>query len=188
MMVLIVALALLAPAPAAVPPAPPVATTATAAISEAAIGEALKMLDAEEFERQLIEQTDVVVEGMLALQVEQMRKRSEQPIPDKLIAALSQALRDHARDTYKANMPALKRQAAEIYAREFTIEELQRLRVIAGDPVIAKQRARGQALNAQLMMIGVNVMRETEDELEAKIEQVVRNYLKESGLEADDKS
>jgi len=180
------ALALLALAPGPViETAPGIEASGT---NQAAFNEALKMLDADDFDTQLIEQTDVIVEGMLALEIEQLRKQSDQPIPQKLVAVLSQALRDHARDTYKANLPTIRRQAAEIYAREFTVEELQRLREIAGDPAIAKQRAKGQKLNAQLMMLGVNVMRESEGELERKIEQVVVDYLKEEGLKANDKS
>jgi hypothetical protein len=179
---------LLAPGapPAAAQPA--VVKSATQEADPAAVAEALRMLEANQFEKDLLDSTDLMVEGMFAVQIEQLQKKSEEPVPDDLIAAVRQTLRDHARGTMIRRMPEIKRQAADIYAREFTAEELRRLREIAADPVMAKQRAKGQTLNAQLMLVGVTVMRDSEAELEQKLEETLQDYLKKAGLAEDDKS
>ena len=167
-------------------PEPPQA--AVRVIDPAAVNEAIKMLDAGDFEQQILMSTDVAVEGMLAIQIERLQKEAEEPLPDDLIASFRKTLLDHARSTLKRRMPQIKRQSAEIYAREFTVEELRRLREISDDPVMVKSRAKGQALSAQLMMVGVQAMRDSEGELKRKIEQLVQDYVKKAGLETDDKS
>lgn len=167
-------------------PEPPKA--AVQAVDPAAVDEAIKMLESGDFEQQILMSTDVAVEGMLAVQIERVQKEANEPLPDDLVTSFRKTLLDHARSTLKARMPQIKRQSAEIYAREFTVEELRRLREISADPVMVKSRAKGQALSAQLMMVGVRAMRESEGELKQKIEQLVQDYVKKAGLETDDKS
>jgi hypothetical protein len=153
-----------------------------------AIDAALRMLEAQEFDLQVINTIEVMVEGMMAAQIEQLQNNSEEPIPAELLTSFRRTMRDHASGTMKAKMPDMMRQTAEIYAREFTVAELQRLAEIAADPVSVKTRAKGQALSSQLMMVGMNAMRESQDELKVKIEQMVHDYLEKAGLENDEKS
>lgn len=159
-----------------------------AAVDPAPIDEAIKMLEAGDFERQILMTSDVAVEGMLAVQVERLQKELEEPLPDDVIASFRQTLLDHSSSTLNAKMPSIKRQAAEIYAREFTVEELRRLREISADPVMVKSRDKSQTLSAQLMMVGVQAMRDSEGALKQKIEQLVQDYVKEAGLTIDEES
>ena len=162
--------------------------TTVRAADPAAIDAAVRMLEAQDFEAQVVGTTDVMIEGMVAAQIEQLQKASEEELPAELLTSFRDTMRDHATGTMKAKMPTIKRQSAEIYAREFTVAELQRMAEIAADPVMVKSRAKGQALSSQLMMVGMNAMRESQEELKQKLEQVVADYLKKAGLAVDDKS
>lgn len=146
------------------------------------------MLEAGEFEAEVLKSTDVVMEGMLAVATERMQEEAGEPIPEEFLASFRKTLREHASTTMKSKMPHMKRQAAEIYAGEFTVEELRRMREIETDPVIMKARAKSQALSAKLMMVGMQAMRDSESALESKIEQVVHDYLKSAGLLNEEKS
>jgi len=166
----------------------PAAAVPTPAVDPAAVDAAIRMLEAQDFEAQVLGTTDVMVEGMLAAQIEQLQKSVDEPIPEELLASFRETMRSHASGTMKAKMPSIKRQAAEIYAREFTVAELVRMAEIAGDPVMVKTRAKGQALSAQLMLVGMNAMRESQDELKRKLEQIVHDFVEKAGLTTDDKS
>ena len=164
-------------------------TTSTVAVIEpGAVEEAMRMLEADDFEKQVLTSTDVMVEGMLAVQMERLQKASDEPVPEDLLTSFREAMRAHSTETMKQKMPQIKRQAAEIYAREFTVAELRRLREISQDPVMVKSRLKSQTLTAQLMLVGVGAMRDSEAELERKIEQIVEDYVKKAGLLSDEKS
>lgn len=167
---------------------PAVPTTTAQAVDPAAVEEAIRMLDAGEFEAQVLTSTGVVVEGMMAVAIEQQQKNASNPLPEELLASLRTTLLEHASATMKSKMPHMKRQAAEIYAREFTVAELRRMREIETDPVMMKARSKSEKLSAQLMMVGMNAMREAEGDLQAKIEKLVHDYLKSAGLLTEEKS
>ena len=163
-------------------------TVAESSIEQSALAEAERMLDSEDFESQVMGSADVMLEGLLAVQIERLETESEEPPPEELIASFREIMRSHIRGTMKAKMPQMKRQAAEIYAREFTVDELRRMREIAADPVMVKVREKGQTLSAQLMMVGMTAMKASENDLRQKIEQMVADYLKKAGLTVDEKS
>ena len=75
----------------------------------------------------------------------------------------------------------MKRQAAEIYAQEFTRAELIRLRELHSDPVALKARERGKAMQPKLMEIGVTIMRDAQPDLDAKLARLVSDYLAKHG-------
>ncbi len=167
---------------------PETPTTSLQTPDPAAVDAAVLMLEAQDFEAQILSTTDVMIEGMVAVQIEQLQKNSDEPIPADFLTSFRQTMHEHATGTMKAKMPTIKRQAAEIYAREFTVAELRRMAEIAGDPVMVKSRAKGQALSSQLMLVGMNAMRESQEELKQKLEQMVQDYAKKAGLTIDDNS
>ena len=175
-MILFVVALFAAPAPPVVVIAP--AAEAVAPVDPARLAEAVSLLDAEGFEQNVLRSSEMTLEASLAGMTEQLEKMLGDAVPVELVAQLRQAIRDHNRATLKAKLPAMKLDAARLYAREFTRDELVRLRQIGTDPVMVKARERNQILSPQMMMIGIRAMRESQPELDATIKALVAEYLK----------
>jgi hypothetical protein len=180
-------IALAQPSPRPPAPLPPPAVR-TAPVDPARVAEAIRLLDAEGFEEQSLRSADMALELMLASVTEQIQKRTSAPVPEDFLEKWQQTMRDHMNKTMRANMASAKREAAEIYAQEFSREELARLSELAADPVMIKARARNKVMGPKLMMIGVRRMRDAEPELQAKIQQLVADYLRTQGKDAPDRS
>ena len=187
MLAAIVALIALAP-PSSPPSAPSPPPAARAPVDPARVAEAIRLLDAEGFEQETLRAAEMGLELMLASLTEQIQKRTSEPIPEEFLKKWRQTMRDHMNKTMRANMASTKREAAEIYAQEFSREELVRLRELAADPVMVKARDRNKVMGPKLMMIGARGMREAQPELEAKIEELVGEYLRGVGKTSPDHS
>lgn len=174
-MLIAFAAALLAPAAPAVS-APPAASS-SAAVDPAAIAEAMRLLDQEGFEDQVLQSSEMTLDLLLASMASDIQRRSGEPVPEDLFKELEQTIRDHASSTLRANMNEMKQQAAVVYAQEFTREELVRLRELSSDPVMVKARERNKVIQPKLMALGAHTMRGSQEELEAKIERIVSEFL-----------
>lgn len=170
------------PAAAAAPP-PPAVRTAPA--DPAAVTEAMLLLEQDGFEEEAIRSTDQTLELTLAAMVDQIQKQAGEEVPADFFEQLRKVMRDHAAATLRANMPSIKKQAAEIYAQEFTREELARLRELSRDPVMVKARERSRVMGPKLMALGAYTMKKSEPELEAKINRLVAEYLARHNSSAD---
>jgi hypothetical protein len=172
MLVWLAALAL-APAPAA-----------AAAPDPATIQEALLLMDAEQFAEQAMETSAMSLEAMMGAMTAQIQK-ADPNVPEEFVEKIRETMRQHSRATMTAAMPRMKREAAEIYASEFSRAELMRMREIATDPVMVKARAKRGSMAPKLMMIGIRTMRDAGPALEAKIEAMVADYVKSQGKTAN---
>ena len=171
-------IAFLAALAAPAPPAPaPVSTPPKTAVDPAAVREALLLLEEEDFEGEAIRNADLALEIGIAGMVNQIQKKSGEEIPPDFLDKLRQTMRDHTSATLRAKMSTIKQQAANIYAHEFTRDELARLRELSMDPVLVKARERNKTIGPKLMALGAYTMRESEPELEAKIDRLVSDYL-----------
>ena len=184
MLAAIVALIALAP-PTSPPPAPVIQA---APVDPARVAEAIRLLDAQGFEKESLQTAEMGLELMLASLTEQIQKRTSEPVPEDFLQKWRQTMRDHLNQTMRANMASAKREAAEIYAQEFSRDELARMRELAADPVMVKARERNRVIGPKLMMIGARRMREAEPELEAKIQKLVADYLRSTGKASPDGS
>lgn len=168
------ALAASAPPASAQIPAP-----ANVAADPAAVEQAILLLDEGDFEGEAIRNADLALELGLASMIDQIQKKAGEPVPADFLEKLRQIMRDHTSSTLRAKMDSIKQQAAAIYAQEFTRDELVRLRELSKDPVMVKAREHNKTIGPKLMAIGAYAMRESEPELEAKIERLVSDYLSE---------
>lgn len=166
--------ALAAPAPPAPIRAP---APAQAAVDPAAVKEALLLLDEGDFEGEAIRNADLALELGIASMIDQIQKKSGEKVPADFVEKLRQIMRDHTSSTLRAKMGTIKQQAANAYAQEFTRDELARLRELSKDPVLVKARERNKTIGPKLMALGAYTMRESEPELEAKIDRLVSDYL-----------
>lgn len=165
---------LLASAEASGPPAPP-AVSATDQIDRLAA--ARDLLRASEFERQMELSAAQSAHATFTTLLEAEEKRQGTSMPDDLRKAVQSVLDDHM----SALVAELKRtgleDAARIYARYFTAEELRELQRLQTHPVMKKAQAIGPLLLGDLMQIGVRAAAERQPALEAELKRVVREWL-----------
>lgn len=147
------------------------------AVDAGIVEEAALLLEEEGFEEQLLRSTALNVEAMVAVMASNIQKQTGEALPKDFLEQLRTLLLDHTESTIRANMRSIKDQAAAIYAQEFTRDELVRLRRIAGDPVMVKARERMKVMEPKLMVLGLQVMREAEADLEAKVIRLVTEFL-----------
>jgi hypothetical protein len=162
------------PAPGA--PTPPLAAKPSPA-DPATVAEAMLLIEQEGFEEETIRTADTGLELSLAAMADQIQKKTGEAVPEDFYAQLRQLLRDHTSAALRANMPSIKKQAAEIYAQEFTRDELAHLRELSKDPVMVKAREKYKVLGPKLMALGAYSMKQSEADLDAKIDRLVTDYL-----------
>lgn len=155
---------------------PPVAPQA-AKPDPATVAEAVRLLDADEFDKTAVRSTELMVGLSLANMVSQMQKMYGDKMPADLVGQVRTVIHDYAMSTMRAHLADMKRQTAELYAEQFTRAELIRLRELHSDPVAVKAREKGEVMQPRLMMIGVQTMRAAQPELDAKIKQMVTEYI-----------
>lgn len=143
----------------------------------ATVGEAMRYLDAADFEASVTRTSELVVGATLAAMVDNLHKRFGDQVPAELIDQLKTAIHDHAMKSMRDSMVETKRQTAIVYASEFTRAELVRLRELETDPVAVKARAKAKDIQPKLMMIGIKAARATQPEMEAAIQRVVSRYV-----------
>src|SRR5947199_7933259 len=169
----------LAAAPVVVAPAPPAAAAAVHAskADAATVAAAVQLLDGDGFDAQMMHSTDLMVGVSIAGMTDGLRKQFGDGLPNDFLDELRTTMHDHAMATMRARLPDMKRQVAEIYAEEFTRDELIHLRELHSDPVAVKARERGKEIEPKLMIIGVRTMQAAQPELEAQIKRLVTDYL-----------
>jgi hypothetical protein len=141
----------------------------------------MRLLDVDGFDESAMRSTDLMIGVSLAGMVEGIQKQLGEETPQDLVDQLRTTIHDFTISTMRARLPEMKRKTAELYAREFTTPELMRLRELHSDPVAVKARERAKEMQPQLMMIGVSTMREAQPQLDAKLKQIVVDYLKAHG-------
>ena len=163
-------------------PAAPISVQS--AVDPLTLEAAVAFLDAMDFEAEALRGSEMSMEASIALIVDRLYQQTRSEVPADLMASLTQVMRDHVSGTMRAKMPEMKRRAAEIYAREFTRDELARMRILSADPVMVKFRQKGKTIDPQLMMIGIDAMRESEPDFRAKVGRLVEDYLRKIGKSA----
>lgn len=147
----------------------------------ATVAEAMRYLDAGQFDANAMRVTELMMGASTAAMEDSLHKQFGENVPEELINQVKTALHDHAMQTMKANLVNIKRQTAVIYATEFTRAELVRLRELQLDPVAVKARELAPVMQPKLMMIGINAMRASQPELDARIKGIVRAYVEAHG-------
>ena len=137
---------------AALAAAPAPAATSQARVNAAqqdspAMVEAIGMLDDQGFEEETLRTAEMTLELVLGNMLEKIQNMSTDDIPEDFIKELREMVHDHQQLALRGNMTSIKRQAAAIYAKEFSREELARLRQLGKDPVMVKARVRGKVIN-----------------------------------------
>ena len=180
-----VALGSAAAATPTVPPRVQVVVARPPQPDAATVAEAMHYLDIIGFEENSMRSAELAVGASFAALVDGLHKQFGDKVPQDLIEQLHTAIHDHAINTLRADMPELKRETAIVYASQFTGAELIRLGELQSDPVAVKARERAKVMQPELMMIGINAMRRSQPELDARIKQIIKDYIAAHGLDAN---
>lgn len=169
-----------APAWTQTPATPPAVTPAKP--DAEAVAAAMKFLDAQHFEQQLLDSTEMFTEAFMAAAIQrQMEQKPDEPAPEAFLKDLRGVVRDHSVSAMKSNMADLKRQTAEIYARHLTTAELNRIAELSADPAMQKLQEQEKLIQPQLVMMGMQLMKKYEPALKAKVDAVIEKHLNELG-------
>lgn len=167
------------------PPKPSQAPAArTSKPDPATVAEAIRLLDADQFDDNAMRSIDLVMGVVLAGMVDGLHKQYGDTLPDDFVEQLRTTIHDYAVAVMRAHLEDMKRQTAEIYAQEFTKDELVHLRELHSDPVAIKARERSKVMQPKLMQIGVRTMQAAQPELDARIKRLVSDYLAAHGKAA----
>ncbi|MEA3017659.1 MAG: hypothetical protein QOI38_2381 [Sphingomonadales bacterium] len=156
-------------APLAAQPAP------QAAPSPEAIAAALELLPTERIEQQLLAGTLQMTEAVIEEEAEAMRRRGEE-MPPELLARLRSLLLQENRATAEAMLPTFRTEAAMLYARYFSVEELRELHRLQQHPVMRRMEEVGPELMTELMRIGLRAAADRHPELQRRIAETVAEW------------
>jgi len=149
----------------------------------AVVKAALRLLDADHFDEEMLRATDLMMGVSIAAMTKQLRSQFGDKLPEDLLEEVKTAVHDHAMATVRASLPDMKRQAAEIYAEQFSAAELERLRELHTDPVAIKARERAKDMQPKLMRLGVKMMQDAQPELDARIKRMIGDYVAKQGAD-----
>jgi hypothetical protein len=156
--------------------------------NDAVVAAAIRLLDADHFDEEMVRATDLMMGVSIAAMVKQLRDQFGDKLPEDLLDEVKTTVHDHAMATVRAALPSMKRNAAEIYAEQFSEAELDRLRELHSDPVAIKARERGKDMQPKLMRLGVQMMQDAQPDLDARIKRMIGDYVAKHEKSADPSS
>lgn len=156
--------------------------------NEPVVAAAIRLLDADRFDEEMVRATDLMMGVSIASMVKQLRNQFGDQLPEDLLEEVKTTVHDHAMATVRAALPGMKRSAAAIYAEQFTEAELDRLRELHSDPVAVKARERAKVMEPKLMRLGVQMMQDAQPDLDARIKRMVGDYVAKHQKSADPSS
>lgn len=169
-------MALLAAAQAAVQPAPP--PPEVAATDELArLAAAHELLRVTDFVGQIELSAQQSAHATFETLVAAEEKRLGMPVPDDLRQVVRAVLDDHLSGVIADLKRKAPDEAARVYARYFTADELRELQRLQSNPVMKKAQAISPLLLSDLMQIGVRVSAERQPALEAELRRAVTEWL-----------
>jgi hypothetical protein len=172
-LLLVVAAALLLAYPAAARQS----TTPEPSRSEAFTA-ALALLEDMDLEQQMMAGALQSTEAAMGVQIEALQKRGVE-LPATLTERLRVLVLEEAKTMVELMSPTIRTEAATIYANFFSAEELRELKRLQSNPVAQKATKLAPLLMAELAKIGMRVSAERGPQLEAKIADMVAQWIAE---------
>lgn len=156
----------------AAPAAPP---------SDAArVAAAERLLDAMHFDTQIDRTMDAVITEVQKNIETSLTAKLDEPAPE-LIKELREIAADHMRTTMRSHLANLRRGTALIYARHFTVAELERLTTLQSDPALVKMQSELPQIAAESMALSRAVAESGQADLQARIKDAVERYVAAKG-------
>lgn len=171
-------LAAASPGVAAEPSSP---APAIAANDPGALAAALDLFDGMDLEDQLLASALHMVKAAIDTRVEAMSAEGVE-LPETLTERLRAFMYEETRLMVEDLAPTYRQDAASIYARHFTAEELRELKRLQDQPVMQKMERLAPSLMAELSKIGMRVAAERNAEIERKAVEIVEQWLTEETM------
>jgi hypothetical protein len=154
---------------------------APAAPSEETMTAALALFDQKELEDQMMGSAIRVAQVALEARLESLRKRGI-VLPDPLVARLNAVSLEEVKSMVDTMLPTFRVDAATIYARYFTADELRELKRLQDNPVSLKLRQLTPNIVAEITKVTLRVSEERMPELERRSKEIVEGWLKEQHI------
>jgi hypothetical protein len=178
--VLSLALAISSPAlaaqPAATAPAPPAAT----AVDPAALAAAERLMDAMNYDKLMDQMMDAMVaqaKKSIPAQMDKMAQQTGKSLPADFREKLTNLVMDSLFRITKENKGILRREMAKVYARHFTVAEIDRMAEIQKDPVMVKMLAKMPEIAAESVAISQTMMADEMPRMLEDVKKMVADYL-----------
>lgn len=150
---------------------------ATPAPDAARIAAAEGLLDAMHYDRQVTRTMDAVIAQTDRSLDAQLTAHGSDRIPADLMAKVKAIAETQMRSTFAEHRADLRRGTALIYARHFTVPELQHLAALQADPVLAKMQDEMPQIAADTMALTQALVSQDREKVRDKIKAAVEDYL-----------
>lgn len=131
------------------------------------------LLSAMHFDRQ----TDRVIEAIITQMNSDIDQAAGSDLPADLRTKIKGIAATRLRTGFTEHRPEMRRGTALIYARHFTVPELQHLSQLQSDPLFVKMQDEMPQIMAETMKLTEDFARQESEKLEAEIKDTVSDYL-----------
>jgi hypothetical protein len=152
------------------------ATDIASTPSKEAIAAALPLFDSADLEEQMLSVALSKGEADFNAELEALKERKID-ISDELAAKLKEVTLNEIRDAISDIMPTIRLEAATIYARYFSVEELKELKVLSTHPVLQKMEKLSPQIMTELTKIGLKAGIARRTSIEERLTQILEDYL-----------
>jgi hypothetical protein len=157
------------------------AIAAQASPDSARIAAAEHLLKAMNYDVQMDRTIEAII-GEVERSIDQgLNKQMDEPLPAEVLAKIKAIAETHLRMSFAKHRPALRRGTALIYAKHFTVAELDRMATLQSDPVMVKMQAEIPEIMAETMALSQAMSAEGQDEMRKEVQAVVEDYLRTKG-------
>ena len=151
------------------------APSAASESDPAALAAARDLLRAVRYEQQIAATARQSLDATLTTILREVSNR-EGALPAELEAQFRVAVRDHVERLIVDIQSTALEDAAHIYARHFTAEEIRRIQSLQTDPVMVKMQGIAPQLASELMQIGIAPAARREPELRENLRQLIERW------------
>lgn len=155
---------------------PPVVATEP---DPAALAEARGLMHDLDFEAQMVRTAREAGERTFATMMREIPARSGEQIPAELRERVRAVLMQNVARVIDEMRPTALEDAARIYARYFTADELREIRRVQTNPVMMKMQRLSPQLLAELMQIGIAASARHMPEVTAQVQRVIAQWRRE---------
>ena len=161
--------------------APPPPANVSDAPDAEALAAALALFEGSELEERLMASALHMTKVSIETEMDELKARNIE-FPDALTARLSEFMFEETRKMVEEITPTYRADAAAVYARYFTAEELRELKRLQDTPVMKKAGELSPVLLSELGRIGMKVAAARMPEIQRKGQEVVEQWLLEEAM------
>ena len=150
-------------------------------VDNARIAAAEHLLKAMNYDAQMDRTIEAII-GEVEHSIDQrLNKQMDEPLPPEVLTKIKKIAESHLRGSFAKHRPDLRRGAALIYAKHFTVAELEHMAKLQSDPVMVKMQAEIPQIMAETMALSQAMSAEGQDEMRKEVQAVVEEYLRNKG-------